>query len=490
MPKLAYGEEPEKTDTPTTQLGINDQVAGEELPDFSFIDGNGDSHADDGGKPASGEPPATSDAPAGKEATAGAPPKIPALDPNEEIEIPAVRPERETGEQPIPDPEEQAKAAADKKKADEEGAAAKAAEEAAKAAKPKEETKAPEVKLPTEEELEAMQPKPGAPRKVIEDFKKLKDEVVKPALSEVKRLKAELDAAKAAPVISEEIKAKLAQAEEDRQYREAHQLEKDPVLAKQFDAKKTEAEDQLFKFLQEHPRLKMSPESAKELREMGLDTPEGRTARQEVLKAVKKLDDDMLLDEVKEAFRKRDAVDKEREAKVAELRSKQGGITAVMEEREKEERMEWANKCNFSIIEQVKGKPEFLVKDIPATATPAEKAAIEAHNKELAEKIVPEFHAGIRAIHARDPEKGMKMLVDSLRLPKVEAALKEKETALADALKRIAELEGDSTRMRRISTPSHLNGAPPPAKGKEAADTSDLAAEQSIEQFMNERGLK
>lgn len=526
-PKPAFGDESTPTpdgtpfaggegrsaneDTPTTQLGVNDRVAGEEPPDFSFLEGGNPPPPAKAEAPSAAPKPAAESTPPpapAKPATpaepekGGKPPKLDIKDPNDDLPIPAVKPAaeaKETKEQPIPPtPDEQKKiddakkAEEDKRKADE----AKAEEERKKAeAAPKpEETK--EFEPPTDEEIDKLQLKPGASKQADTDFKKLKNEVVKPMAAELRKLKEQ--AKNGGNQLTPEIEAKLKQAEEDRQWREAFELERDPKLQAEYKTKVEKAEGDLYDLLQNNPRLRMRPEAIEQLKQMGLDTEQGRAAHQKILEAVKKLNDDILFDEVKDAFKARDGVLKERDKKLAELRTQQGGLQQIREEREKEERMGWAKTCDTHLIGALSSTPDlFALKEAPADATPEAKALVEAHNKNLKEVIVPAIHEGIRAVWMRDPEKTMQYIVANLRLPAVEKERDGLKAKLDEALARVAELEGDGARLKRVTSVSQPGGAPPPPTPKEEAarKAEESAAkggnaEDAVEEFLREKGLK
>lgn len=497
-PIPAFGEG--DADDPNRQAGLDDQVAGEVMPDFSFIE------AAEAGETAPPDAPAPIVA-TPKPAEATPPPKPPeeaatpktgvqkpvVKDPLEELEIPPVKPQQETKEQEMPDPKVEAeKAAAEKAEADRlaaEGDAAKkkADDEAAAAVAA---GKVPEVKLPTDEEVEAMQLKPGANAKAQSEFARLKNEALKPALAEVKRLKAALEEVGKTPKLTDEQQEVIRRAEEDRAWREAFELENDPKLQTEFKAKSDKVEEDLFKMLQENPRLGMKPEAVEALRKMGLDSDEGREATKKIIAAVKEMDDELLLDEVKDAFKARQNVNKERAARIQELRGKQGDLVAVKTEREKQERTAWASACDTNIVKLVNGKDAFYLKDIPPTATPEEKAALEAHNKAVQEQTVPAMREGIVAIYQRDPEKTMQYLIDAMSLPHVASERDKLATDLQAANDRIAELLRDGSAVRRVSSPSQIQNAPPPKKA-DAAPSFDpnMSADEAIDAYRKEAGI-
>lgn len=475
-PRPAYGA----GDKP---VGLDEPVEGEEpivWPDE--VKTGADSAQDDQGGASGDKKVDTGTEPPGK------PPEVKSGDP--EVEVPPLPPGIE-GDKEVdaPDPKEAAKAAADQKQAEEQAKAEKEkAESDRKAAEEAAKGKPVEIKLPTEAEIDAMQPKAGAPAAVIKDFKTLKETVVKPALAEVRRLKAELEEKAKAPALTPEIEARLKLAEEDRQWREAFTLENDPKLTEEFTAKTTKSEENLWKTLKKHG---LTDDNIEELKKAGVDSEKGREYRNKIVEAAKMTGDEFMLDEIKDAFKARDAVAREKSEKIEALRGQQGGLETMRVERDKADRMGWAKECDQKIIEAVRDQPLFLLKELPATATDAEKAEAEKHNKELTEKVVPAFHEGVKAIYARDPDKTMRYLVDSIRLPKVVADLDATKKELQAAQDRVKELEGDTTRMKRVATPTQKDSVPPPGKRATSNESpgKEISAEEAMDAFLKERGL-
>ncbi len=479
IPRPAYGDDtiPQK----------EDRVEGEIPPDFSFIDKKAESGAQEG-QGSQSEPPVAPPEPKPPVEPPAA--EIPAVDPNDLLPIPASKPQ---GEEEMPDPKEQAEArkrekqeADEAKKAeDEEKAKVEAAKTAPPAAEPQ------EVKLPTDEEVEAMQPKPGAPANVIKDFKQLKETVLKPAIAEARRLKAEVEKLKAAPAITDEIKQKLERAEDDRAWREAFELQNDPVISAQAKATLEKADDGLIAFLRDDPRLKLSQDAIDEWKKIGIDSEEGRKTTQKILDTLKSRGDDLLFDDVKQAFRDREGVKRQQAQQIEQLRSKQADLGKIREEREMKERGDWSQATNQGLIKAIgeiadETKELFVKKEIPSDATPEQKKAIESHNEKIDKELVPEIHNAIRAVYGRDPSAA-RYIVQAMRVPALTTSLKTATDELAKAKARIAELEGDATKMRRVASPSRMTGAPPPTTEKPQNDL-DMSADESIDAFLREKG--
>lgn len=488
VPTLAFGSEPEpKVDTPETQLNLDDKVAGEQEPDWSFLDGEAPPdapHASQVPQEGASEPPPAP--PPQNEAPTGTPPKVPITDPNDELPIPAVKPQTE--EEPMPDPQQELEA--QKKEAEDKKAAEEAAAAPVKPVEPPAVTE--EVKLPTEEEIDAMQLKPGASAKHITDFKNLKEMGLKPAVREAVRLRAVVAELEKRPAITPEIQAKLTEADKALEWYDAFMLDNSPRVQKEFTEKQTKAEETLFTLLRDHPRLKMTQEAIDKYKEFGLDSPKGIATRNTIIKAVREAaaesGDEFLLDEVKDAFKARDNVIKEHERKIESLKNSQGGLIEAKANMEKEERMEWAKEADKALIDIVKDKPEFLLKPVPANANPAQKLEVDAHNKRINEELVPLLHAGIRAIHGRDAKVTLKHLVESMRVPVLESSLKATKAELDAAKKRVAELEGDGARMRRVASPSHIDSAPVgPAKPSPTKSEFDMTADEAVDAYLAEQ---
>lgn len=269
-------------------------------------------------------------------------------------------------------------------------------------------------------------------------------------------------------------------------------LDNSPRVQKEFTEKQTKAEETLFTLLRDHPRLKMTQEAIDKYKEFGLDSPKGIATRNTIIKAVREAaaesGDEFLLDEVKDAFKARDNVIKEHERKIESLKNSQGGLIEAKANMEKEERMEWAKEADKALIDIVKDKPEFLLKPVPANANPAQKLEVDAHNKRINEELVPLLHAGIRAIHGRDAKVTLKHLVESMRVPVLESSLKATKAELDAAKKRVAELEGDGARMRRVASPSHIDSAPVgPAKPSPTKSEFDMTADEAVDAYLAEQ---
>lgn len=497
------GAAEDRADQPS---GINDGVQGEEPPDFSFLDGPTEPPASEATPPAA--PPASEQKPPAAPATpppaatpppeppkeGGKPPKVPVKDPNDDLPIPPVKPQADgSKDEPMPPtPDEQAKIDADKKKAEEAAAAAKA--EADK--KVADANKKPEegYKAPDDAEIEALSLKPGAAKPAITDFKNLKENYLKPAVAEVKRLKDELEKAKTAPGLTPELQKQLDQAKEDRAWRETFDTANDPVLKTEWDAKTAKADEDLYAYLKSPP-FNMTDGQIDTLKKQGLDSQEGKTSRQRIIDAVKKWNDDIALDELKDAFKGRDAVYKQRDSKFKELSAGGEALQKAREEKEKGERITWATEVDKHMFPLIQEHPFLHLKEKKQGMTQEEEQAVDAWNKNLMEVRVPEIQAGVRALHTRDPKATSAMLIASIALPEVTKA---RDAALAEVEKlkqRVAELESDGAAVRRVSQVSHVASPAAPVSPSSPSATSaarsngEESADDAIDAYRREKGL-
>lgn len=370
-------------------------------------------------------------------------------------------------------------------------------EEAVKKEEPK-----PVVILPTDEEIEKLQPKPGASSKIVADFNVVKGHA-KTAIKRVKELEAQykvLEEKSKDTKLPPEIEERLKRADEDRRIAEMFELDNDPVLKTEFTTKLTKADDELFSLLIKHPRLALLEKSddpkvitAETIRNAGLDTPEGKKYLGAILDRVGEMKDPLLLDEVKDAIKARNAVLKEKGARLETIRTNKDGYLKEREEAAKKEQTGWGQAFDQNLKSLIKPDKDgwVLTREVPATASDAEKKEIEAHNERITKEIVPKFHETIMAIWKRDPAKGSEAVYKSIHHDIIAKELEDLQTKhkteLDAANKRIEELTKTAAGIRRI-------GSAPNKENVQAEKDLNLpvgaSAESSIDAFLAEKGIK
>lgn len=398
-------------------------------------------------------------------------------------EIPESKPEPEKTEEKVPDPEPEK----EKKEV-------KSEPEKEKTEVKKEETKKP---LPTDEEIEAMKPRDNAPARDIKSHREMK-EIIKSSVGRVRELETEIETLKkTAGAMTPEIEERLKLADRDRKLAEALELENDPIIRKEFETNLSKAEGDFIGFLKSHPRIALQEKgnyvfTEQKLKEIGLDTDAGRAEVNKMIAKVREATgDEMLVDEIKAKFLARAKVVEGHNQKIAELRDGGGKLIEMRQVREAEERTKWGETARNHVADifnvDKDSYKHIASREIPEGATEAEKKEIEAHNKAVKEIALPDFHERITAVMNKDPKKSMETILLATRVP---VLLKRVETVEGEnkTLKdRVAELEGDAKRVRRVANPSRESS---PVKEDHKFTGREQTAEEAADEFARERGIK
>lgn len=380
-----------------------------------------------------------------------------------------------------------------------EAADKKAAEEAAAKAKetpPTEEKKTEE--LPSEEEIDKLQPRPGTNPKTQDDFRSMK-EATKKAIARAKQAEAALKAHQESQSsgqgkLDPEIEAELKELREHKRMVEA---ENDPAFQKEYGDKIKTAEDGFFNFLTTHPRLQLKKETADKIREMGIDSEQGRAAIGSLLKKINESGDPLLYSEAMAHIQARSSVVREREQKIQEIRANSENFWKNKQEAEKTNLTQWAGVFDKEFAKASAGEngqpPEWLAfKPVPENATPEQKAAIEAHNKSM-EPLQARFKDMVVKIHGRDPKEIASAMFRSFAYEQQEKALKAKEAEVETLKREVDELKAIAKGVKRISEPSRVATTSVTQSNKPAPATSrngEISADDAVDAYAREKGIR
>lgn len=335
---------------------------------------------------------------------------------------------------------------------------------------------------------DAIQLKENASQKTRDGFKELRGHLGR-ACEANKQLAAQLTEAQKraneAPKLDPELEKELAEL---REFRATWESENDPKFTEQFNKDLAAAEDKLLKTLVDDPDLALPQAQADELKKAGFDTKEGRELFNGMLNELVKVGDHLLLEKVKRLWYARQGVLDSRDARIQELRAKQGGFLEAQKAAEEGERQNWGKSLDGKLIELFKDPasvPWGHYKTITDDMDPAAKLAAEAFNKELKETTVPRIRETIQAAYGRDPEKIGELIFSHFALEHAKKELTAAQTEIGKLNDRIKELEEIAKGVRRISDPTTRESAPagPPV----TTSNLDMTAEQAADAYMAEK---
>jgi hypothetical protein len=332
--------------------------------------------------------------------------------------------------------------------------------------------------------LDAIQPKPGASQKTLDGFKDIK-EITARAIAANKELQTQIAAAKqAAEAAPKQDPAVEKELQELREFRATWEAENDPVFVEQHTKQLNAAEDKILKTLTTDRDLLMPQEQADMLKKNGFDSPLGREQINGILNTLHKTGNFLLFDRVKKMFDARGAVVEAKEARLEELRTKQGGFLEAKQKAEETEREEWSGTANNSLIELFKEAKWGHYIEITDGMDPAAKAQAEAHNNHLKNEVVPKIREGIQAVYNRDPSRAMEYIFKAFALDAKEAELQTANAEITKLQERVQELEDIAGGVRRISDPTNDTNAPSGQPIIPAGDFSQ-SAEESIDAYLS-----
>lgn len=319
-----------------------------------------------------------------------------------------------------------------------------------------------ETEIPDkDDDVDAIQPNPGAPATVVKSLNDMKG-IVKTTREQARKIKAELETTKAeleqakagAGKLSPEVETKIKRAEEILLTFEA---ENNEDFRKEYDTKIVQAEENIFSFLKQHG---MKDEVIEEIKEAGVDNW-GRW--------------DELLEKFKSGLTRQDLIDAIRDRKRAigakqtklqELASNREKALGEFGEREKRGRLEWAEKA-ISHSNKIIAKEDWILEEnIPSDATPEEKQAIEENNARKKAMAV-KYNDNVRDCYNRNPERTAEIAIAALKTEFMEEEFKRVSGELEKAQARVAELEERIGKARKVGQMAHVEPAETSPEKKE-----------------------
>lgn len=338
----------------------------------------------------------------------------------------------------------------------------KVAEPAKAAEKPAEKAKEPEaaketVKIPeTDDDIDALKPKPGAPTQVIKSFEEMRT-----------RMKTERATSRAAHAEAEKLRAELATVKEStgklpedvqtelenlRKLSLVMQAENSPVFKKEFDAKISSADAKIYGLLEKHGLPKPVMEQIKAAAAGANGNIEAWPQLGELVKAFKNPVDQQ---EFLGALKGRRDVIGERDSRIAELGGSREKFLETVGKQEHESQLRYAKGVEDASIPLAAANEWIQDKQIPADATKEQREAIEAENAKVKE-LADQFGNNAHDIYLRDPAKvaaiALKAVEADYLREQLETVTKDKEKAAA----RVAELEKQLVKIRGAGRIAHV----------------------------------
>jgi small-conductance mechanosensitive channel len=308
-------------------------------------------------------------------------------------------------------------------------------------------------------------------------------DLLKGAVAETKRLTGELATVKTtipAPEALEELETLRKTNSELKERVEAFYLDSDPEVIKPL----KEAQDGFWDFMVKDPRLQLPETRAAELRDLDPNGKEGAEELAELLDKVEKLNprNRLLEMELGQRIMGYQQAHRDHGKRLEELRSKRGDFEKERGEQQVKEQQQWANDAAAELREQAKEASWWGKK---SGTTPEDLA----HNKRFDEEVAPQLQAGITAMWTKDTKGAMKVVFKALAHDQVAKERDELKTKLADAEKRIEELDADAKGVQRISKPSRTE-ITNPEKQKAPIETHtdrETGVDEAFEQWRASR---
>lgn len=403
-----------------------ERVEGEKLPDFGALGRKKtpDATPDPAKAPKAGEKPA-----GGQPAKPAAPSK-PAAKPAKPAEKPPA------GEKP---PEKPAAAAP------------------AKPAEPKAGEKPPEAaKIPTDAEIDALQPKPGAPTKIVEDFKAMRNSM-KTLAQTARAAAAEKEALAKEVATLKETSGKLPEdvSKELEGLRKFHLLfnaQNDPVFQTEYEGKIKASEEGVYSLLKTYG---LKDDVIKGIQDAAAAAGGNIEAWPHWEKLLNSFTNPIDRQQAINALQaRRDAIGA-KTAKLDQLSKDREGYMKSLGEKDSAEKKQWAKNMETHAL-QVSADAEFAMeKDIPEGASDDVKAAIEAHNAEV-KKVAEGFKENVLGAYTRDPKKTAEIAFKAVKADVLEKQLEAQETKLTAANERIKALEAQIQKIKSAGRVAHV----------------------------------
>lgn len=388
---------------------------------------------------------------------------------------------------PAATPKEEPKPAVEPPKPKEEGKPAEQAPEAKAGQEKKvEEKKDDEVDADLKAELDAIKIKANTPEKIKSDIAKVRAiaererKAVKVERARLAEIQAKLEAAEKIPKVDETLQSKIKELEE---FRAKIQFSDDRELNAEYDKKTEEAQGGIFNLLK---TAGLPDESAAEMKKNGLGSYSAQWWKANILDKVGPVDP-FLARNIEDAVLKWRSVGTEREAKKQEFVANREQIHKQSEEKAVGWWKDWGSKVEGLTVKLSKEHPWTQAKEIPATATPEQKAEIEAWNKDLDAKK-NQFADTVNKLASVDADTVANVTFKAFHADQLMTEKENLKKDLESANQRITQLEEDAAKRNQAGRNSHRQTIAVAKDGKRKNDHSEGPID--LDEAWKEAGLE
>lgn len=357
--------------------------------------------------------------------------------------------------------------------------------------KPKAESKKPEAKkdeskdqktepeLPdSDEDLDKIQPKPGAAPHVVKSIGDLKAgikksrEVARQYKAQVEELENEIKSLKASvgkmtPELEQEVNGL-------RNFHTLFKAQDDPVFKKNFNEPIIQKEDGIYALLSKHG---LKPEVLDEIKKTAaanggdLETWAKWPALIEAFK--NPLDKQTVLNALQD---RRNAV-AARNGQLEKLQKDRDGFYKDLSAKDQAEKDKWASDVAKAAEKDVTGEEWAMEKTVPAEATAEAKKLAEEHNARVTE-YGKEWQKNVVAMHSRDPQTIAKLAFAAVRASHFQKENEKLAAAQEKAEDRIADLEAQLSKIKGVSRMARVEtAAPETTKSKSTVEDGKIGGD-------------
>lgn len=335
-----------------------------------------------------------------------------------------------------------------------------------------------EYKIPSEEDIDALQPKKGAPAHVYENFKKLKDEVLKPLRREAVAYRQQVEELKTQVSTLEQEKGKLTpEVEEElkglRGLRYMMKAQEDPVFQKQFEEPIGKAADKVYAVLKQFGLPDDALKSIQEVAEQNGGNLEAWPHWEKLLNTeTNPLNRQTIIDALKG---RRDAIGA-RDAQLAKVSQDREEYFKNIAEKENADRSKWARDLQTAAEIISQGEEWAAEKEVPAGASAEVKKAVEAHNARVGE-IAKGFQTRVLGAYNRDPKMIAELAFSSVKADELQRQLDEAETQREKDSARIKDLETKLSKIKSAGRVTHSESPDPAPRNKSTVDEGKVGGD-------------
>lgn len=331
-------------------------------------------------------------------------------------------------------------------------------------------------KILSDEEIDALQPKPGAPTHVVKDFQemraKLKEQAIsaRQAISEARTLRKEIEQVKSASgKIPEPIEKELAGL---RQFHLLFNAQQDPAFQQEYDAKVTQSEEGVYSFLKQYGMKDEILGEIKKASDSGnIEDWAGWTALLDGEKGFGKTP--ILKQRLLNLLEGRNAAIRDRSSKLDQLGKDREGYFKTLEEKDHAEKEQWRQSLEKRAME-ISDKAEWAMeKEIPANATADQKKALETHNAEV-KAVAESFKNNVLGAYNRDPKITAEIAFAGVKASILEKQLAEVSEERDSVKERVKELEERLAKIKNAGRTAHVESPAVETGGRKS--TTDGAA--------------